>query len=183
MPSTCPQRARLRRTVLVGTIVLALASFAWVAAQSEAADPAFLVEEGRLGDIVALGETLDAVTARHGEASRAPMSFTGFSVYGVRSTPGVLIAVCAATGLVFHAELQAFGSLDPAALAYATREGITMASSEAEVVAAYGTAGQVIDGFDDTVHVYADRGLVFAFGKERGEMRVFGIFRGAYMAC
>ncbi len=124
----------VRKWLAAGIAVAAIGGFgAW--AQEAAPEAALLIDGGRLGNLVTLGEDLDEVAARFGPLSPMPVPFAGFKMYPVPSTPPFLVAACDATGTVSQAVLQEPG---PDTLGFRTAAGIGLGASEADVVAAYG---------------------------------------------
>lgn len=167
------------RWLAAGVVAAAIGgTFAW--AQGAAPDTAFLIDDGRLGDLITLGEHLDDVVGRFGPLSPMPIPFTGFKLYPVPSTPPVLIAACDATGTVSQAVLQQPG---PDTLAFRTAAGVGLGASEADVVAAYGEPEQRNPWFDGFELLYPELGIVFGFDGQQKRIVSLGIFLGTYMQC
>ncbi len=170
-----PRLTKVLRWACCCLLVIAAAAPA-----QEASEDAYLVAGGRLGNLIALGESIAAVEGRFADVSPAPIAFPGFTVYAVRIMPPVLIAACDATGEVFHAELQ---HRDGESLKFATAQGVGMASSEADIVTAYGEPEEVREGTDDLLLLYPDQGLAFMIDRASRGVLTFATFKGDYMRC
>ena len=180
MPSGTAVRVNaIRKWLAAGVAAAAIGGYG-VWAQDAGPEAAFLIGDGRFGDLVTLGEHLDEVAARFGPLSPMPIPFAGFKMYPVPSTPPLLITACDGTGTVNQAILQQSG---PDTSGFQTAAGIGLGASEADVVAAYGEPEERRPWFDGFELVYPRLGFVFGFDGPHQRVASLGIFLGTFMRC